>query len=175
MPVWFLKLIAAGMVVFATSMAGFTIAKGYRERPQQLRMLQSMLQALATEIAYGSTPLPEAFLRLSQSSPAPIAGLFRKAATSLNDPGATADEAWQDGLVELQAHSALHQADLAILEQLGSLLGLSDRADQERHLLLAVQQLVREEARAEQLRQSNERMWRYLGVLSGILLVIVLV
>ncbi len=175
MPVWFVKLIAAGMVVFATSMAGFTIARGYAERPRQLRALQSVLQGLATEIGYGATPLPEAFLRLSQSSPPPVDALFRKAAAVLSCAGTTADEAWGAGLAEFRANSALLQSDLEILEQLGGLIGLSDRTDQERHLLLAVQQLAREETRAEQSRQSNERMWRYLGVLSGILLVIVLV
>lgn len=175
MPIWLLKLFAASLVVFSTSVAGFSVAKGFRDRPRQLRALQSVLQGLATEIAYGATPLPEAFLRLGRASRQPIASLFLAAAAALAEPGATAELAWRQGVLQLAGNSALQETDLAILGQLGSLLGLSDRSDQERHLSLAVQQLAREEARAEEARQSNERMWRYLGVLSGLLLVIVLI
>lgn len=172
--VWFYKLIASGLVIFASSMTGFSVARSYRERPRHLRAMQSVLQGLATEISYGATPLPEAFAHLGRTSQRPVADLFFAAEETLRQPGSTANEAWQRGLERLAAGSALLKSDLSILSQLGSQLGLSDRQDQERHLLLAVQQLAREESRAEEARQSNERMWRYLGVLSGILLVIVL-
>lgn len=175
MSVWPLKLIAGAIVVFATSQVGFSVAKSYRDRPCQLRALQSLLQGLATEIAYGATPLPEAFLRLANSGPSPVSCLFATAAAALQQPGCTAAEAWRQGLEQLASQSALLSSDLAIVDQLSSVLGLSDRHDQERHLLLTVQQLVRAEAKAEEARLSNERMWRYLGVLSGILLVIVLI
>ncbi len=175
MSVWPLKLFAGALVVFATSRVGFGVARGYRDRPRRLRTLQSLLQGLATEIAYGATPLPEAFARLAASSSPPVSRLFQAASTALKTPGTTAAEAWRQGLDQLTPDSALLTSDLAIIEQLGSVLGLSDRQDQERHLLLAVQQLARAEAQAEDARSSNERMWRYLGVLSGILLVIVLI
>lgn len=175
MNVWVLKLLAGGLVVFASSATGFAVARNYRERPRHLRALQSALLGLATEIAYGATPLPEAFARLGETTPTPVAGCFRAAAAALRQAGVTAEEAWRQGLQRLQSESALLQTDLDILNQLGGLLGLSDRLDQERHLQLAVQQLSRAEVKAEEARSSNERMWRYLGVLSGILLVIVLV
>lgn len=175
MIVWFYKLIAGALVVFASSMTGFSMARRYRDRPRHLRAMQSVLQGLATEISYGATPLPEAFAHLGRTSQPPVADLFVTAAETLSQPGSTANDAWQQGLEQLAASSALLKSDLTILSQLGNLLGLSDRQDQERHLLLTVQQLAREEVRAEEARQSNERMWRYLGVLSGILLVIVLV
>jgi stage III sporulation protein AB len=175
MPIWLYKLVAGGLVVFACSMTGFTVARNYRERPRQLRALQSALQGLATEIAYGATPLPEAFCSLARTSQPPVADFFRSAAETLQNPGATAQDAWQRGLTQLRQESALLQSDLSVLGQLASVLGLSDRQDQERHLLLTVQQLSREETKAEEARASNERMWKYLGVLSGLLLVIVLV
>lgn len=175
MLVFFLKVIASACIVLATSTVGFDMARRYRDRPQHLRQLQSALQGLATEICYGSTPLPEAFASLAATHQSPIVDMFYAAAAELAFPGTTASTAWQTGMETLLKRSALKQSDLAVVGQLGAVLGLSDRLDQERHLLLAVQQLQRGEAVAEQERQQNERMWRYLGVLSGLLLVIVLV
>lgn len=156
-------------------MTGFTVARNYRERPRHLRQLQSALQGLCTEISYGATPLPDAFSHLATTTRDPVSCLFRASARVVSRPGATADEAWAEGLRELQAKSALLGTDIQILAQLGNVIGLSDRTDQERHLLLTAQQLQREEHKAEEDRQKNERMWKYLGVLSGVLLVIVLV
>ncbi len=175
MPLWLVKLIASSLILATTTKIGFDVARRYRERPEHLRQLQSVLQGLATEIAYGATPLPEAFSNLASTHSPPAQVMLRAAATSLSQPGCTAATAWQVGIDALLKVSAITASDLAIVQQLGAVLGLSDRRDQERHLLLAVQHLQREEARAEQERQQNERMWRYLGVLSGLMLVIVLV
>ncbi len=175
MIVLLLKIAASALIILATTIIGFDIARRYRDRPQHLRQLQSALQGLATEISYGATPLPEAFASLATTHRPPIADMFQVAASQLARPGTTAAVAWQAGLETLLKRSALGQRDLAVVGQLGTVLGLSDRLDQERHLLLALQHLQREEVLAEQERQQNERMWRYLGVLSGLLLVIVLV
>lgn len=162
------------MVATSTSLAGFAVARRYRDRPRLLRELQSALQALATEISYGATPLPEAFASLARRTRQPIAMLFSTAAAAISQPGQTAYVAWQAGLTALGDEAALTPGDIAILDDLSGVLGLSDRQDQERHLLLAVRQLQQEEAKAQEDRVQNERMWRYLGVLSGLLLVIVL-
>lgn len=175
MAILLLKTVASALIVLTTTAIGFDIARRYRDRPQHLRQLQSALQGLATEISYGATPLPEAFASLAATHQPPISVMFKAAAISLARPGSTAAAAWQVGLEALLCESAVNNSDLVVVRQLGSVLGLSDRRDQERHLLLAVQHLQREEARAEHERRQNERMWRYLGVLSGLLLVIVLV
>lgn len=171
----FLKAVASALIISTTSAVGFTIARRYRERPQHLRQLQSALQGLATEIGYGATPLPEACANLAATHQTPIADMFRSAALQLDQPGTTAAVAWQAGMITLLQRSALKEQDLLVTRQLGAVLGLSDRQDQERHLALAVQHLQREEAMAEQEQHKNERMWRYLGVLSGLMVVIVLV
>ncbi len=170
-----IKIVASGFIILATTTIGFEISRRYRDRPRHLRQLQSALQGLATEISYGVTPLPEAFATLATTHRSPISDMFQVAAQHLSMPGNTAQAAWELGLEALARQSALGTRDLMVVRQLGAVLGLSDSRDQERHLLLAVQHLEREAMTAEAERQQNERMWRYLGVLSGLLLVIVLV
>lgn len=169
-----IKLLSAAAVITATSAWGFGIAGVYRKRPQHLRQLQSGLQSLLTEITYGATPLPEALAAIGCRLDPPVAALFKRAAALVMIPGKTAAEAWHQGLHTLAADSAIKQEDLSVLRPLGQVLGLSDRQDQERHLLLALRHLLDAERQAEQERRQNENLWRYLGVLSGLMLVIVL-
>ena len=169
-----LKVMASGFIIWATTTFGFTQAGRYRDRPRHLRQLQSALGALATEINYGATPLPLAFSQLAGSFEPPGGILFRAVADSLAQPGMSAALAWQEGLMLLGECSALTGSDVLILQPLGAVLGKSDRLDQERHLRLTMQHLERAAVEAEEERATNERLWRSLGVLSGLLLVIIL-
>jgi stage III sporulation protein AB len=69
---------------------------------------------------------------------------------------------------------ALQESDCEVLFNFGQTLGVSDRQDQIKHIHLAVAHLSAEEsiARDEQLR--NEKMWKYLGALVGLTVVILL-
>lgn len=130
---------------------------------------------LETEIAYGATPLPEALSRLGDRMEEPVGRFLASVAALLADgQGRTAGEAWQAGLETLRDGSALVEADLDILTQFGFGLGVSDSSDQVRNLRLAQEQLRAEERRAEEDRTRNEKLWRTLGFLSGIVVVLII-
>jgi stage III sporulation protein AB len=63
---------------------------------------------------------------------------------------------------------------LEVLLGLSEVLGASGRADQVRHLALARERLAGQEARAAAERARYERLARYMGVLSGAALVLIL-
>ena len=87
----------------------------------------------------------------------------------------TAQEAWDVGLVSLQNQSALLAADLEVLRSLGGVLGVSNREDQQRHLMSAIRRLEAMHSLAVQDSHQSERLWRYLGVMVGIVIVIILI
>ncbi|MNW14896.1 stage III sporulation protein SpoAB [compost metagenome] len=58
--------------------------------------------------------------------------------------------------------------------QLGPILGISDRADQAKHLRLAVHVLQAEETAAAEEYRRYGAMWRSLGLLAGVLIVILM-
>lgn len=84
--------------MFATSFIGFEAAKRLSERPRQLRIFQSALQALEVEIMYGHTPLHEAARKLSDQLPDPAAAFFRSFAGQLTTLETTVKEAWEKAL-----------------------------------------------------------------------------
>lgn len=170
-----LKLLGALLTVLACGGLGIQVARQYARRPQELRALQSSLQLLEAEITYGAETLPAAFRRLAELLGQPVRDLFAGSAAALEERRAyAAPEAWRMSLQNYRSRSALRPCDLQVLEHLGSGLGNSGREEQVKNLALARQQLYQLELAAEADRQRNEHVWRTLGFLAGLTLVLLL-
>jgi stage III sporulation protein AB len=170
------KLAGAVLIVGCTSYAGWQVAGRYARRPAHLRDVATALAVLQTEVEYGATPLPEALIRAAQSGGAAVGPLFADTARRMGagggiTPGEAMRAAWQEGA----AATALAPSDVGVVLSLAEVLGASGRADQVRHLALARERLAGEEARAQEERARYERLARYLGVLSGAALVLILI
>ncbi|MBL0388145.1 stage III sporulation protein AB [Tumebacillus sp. ITR2] len=169
------KLLGGLLILGACTMAGFRMANRYAERPKQLRQFVSALKVLETEIFYAATPLPDACQRIAARLPAPVGEFFHKMSDKLRDGrGLTGDGAWQEALDEMRSRLVLKEGDRDVLRQFGRTLGASDRADQIKHIHLGVAHLTAEEASAREDQARNEKMWRYLGALLGLTVVILL-
>lgn len=170
-----LKLLGSLIIVITSSWIGFIIAGYYRERPKQLRDFQSALQMLQTEIIYGSTPIPEALSRIAKKTNMPVSTFFQNVKEILyNYRGYTVDEAWEIALKNLHRESSLNKTDKEILSVLGNYLGISDKQDQIKHLKLTSSYLKKQEENAEEERKKNEKMWKYLGVLTGLMIILLI-
>jgi stage III sporulation protein AB len=169
------SLAGAALIVGSTTYAGWQIAGGYARRPRELRDVQTALAVLQTEIEYGATPLPAALIQAARAAGEPCGLLFAATATHLNNgDGITPGEAMRAALSQNSAATVLKAEDLEVLLALAGVLGSTGRADQVRHLQLARRRLEAEEARAHEERQRFERTARYLGVLSGAALALML-
>lgn len=173
-----IKLIGALCILFATTALGFAQAAQFAKRPQQIRVLIQALQRLETEIVYAFTPLPEALGRIGQSlfTVEKTVAIFFKEASQLLEhrTGFSAQEIWQQSLEKHWSGTAFQQNEREIVLKLGDYLGLSDREDQTKHIRLAMDQLKLEEELAREEQQRYEKMWKSLGVLGGMFVVIVL-
>ncbi|ADL08076.1 stage III sporulation protein SpoIIIAB [Thermosediminibacter oceani] len=169
------KILGAILVIFSSTMIGFIIAGYYQQRPRTLRNLQQALSMLETEIDYGQTPLPEALKNVSRSCDPEISKfLERVRQLLLSIEGFTAGEAWEKSLREFRSQFPLQESDFEILTSFGKYLGSSDKDDQIRNLKLTLSQLRQQEVLAVEEKQKNEKMWRYLGVLTGLTVVLLL-
>jgi stage III sporulation protein AB len=169
------KMLGGMLVFLVATLGGFQIAARYAERPKQLRHLISALQVLETEILYGATPLPSACRRIGRRTPQPVGPFFERVADYLGDGlGRAVEAAWREALDELVAESALKQVEREVLQSFGRTLGISDREDQIKHIRLAIAQLSSEEKDARDEQARNEKMWKYLGALLGLTVVILL-
>lgn len=171
-----IKLLGALVVVFSCTLIGLTVASAYSRRPGEIRALQNALQLLETEIAYGATPLPDALSSVAERCDSRVALLFSLSARELMTMrGITAREAWEYALAEFYPKSALNRVDRSILLELGNSLGVSDREDQIKHLMLAKEQLKLEQAKAEDASIKNTKVYNYLGFLGGLTIVLILI
>ncbi len=169
------KTIGAAMILAAGGSMGFIWARVYEKRPQQLVSLEAALQLLETEILYGATPLPEAMDLVAEKCDPEISGLFRYTALELRKmEGITAGEAWHRAMIKVFPATSLTDQDLFVLKRFGASLGISDREDQAKHLTLAKLQLKSAVGRAEAVCRKNATVFKYLGFLGGLLLVLVL-
>lgn len=171
-----LKLFGAVLILFAGTAIGFVQAGSYINRSKQLRMLIYALQRLETEINYGQTPLPAALQKSSEGISQPINRIFTDAALMLEEPRELSmQEAWQQAIDRVWGSTALKEREKDVLLRMGTVLGMSDAEDQQKHLQLAQLQLKGEEEQAIQEQQRYANMWRSLGTLGAILIVILMV
>ncbi|MGZ4162463.1 MAG: stage III sporulation protein SpoIIIAB [Tumebacillaceae bacterium] len=170
-----IKLIGSALVLAVGTRFGFYMAARYADRPKQLRHFVNALQILETEILYGATPLPDACSRIGTRLALPVGPFFVTLGDKLRDGrGITADVAWREALTEHREQMVLKEPDRDVLLAFGRTLGVSDREDQIKHIHLAIAHLSTEEANARDEQSRNEKMWKYLGALLGLTVVILL-
>ncbi|MFT4415627.1 stage III sporulation protein SpoIIIAB [Fredinandcohnia humi] len=169
-----IKIVGAILIILATTWAGFEAARRLSERPRQLRILKTALQSLEAEIMYGHVPLIDVATHLSRQIPKPISYFFEKFAYKLQSGEMSVKSAWDESLQEVSKVTAFQQGEIEILQQFGETLGQHDRTSQQKHILLALTHLDREESDARDKQSRYEKMMKSLGFLSGLLLVILL-
>ncbi|HOQ07528.1 MAG TPA: stage III sporulation protein SpoIIIAB [Clostridiales bacterium] len=171
----FLKIAGSMIVLLASSFLGYILARDCSRRPQQLRSLQNLLQMFENHITYLSDVLVEAFDRISRSG-VETGIFFRTAAELLKDgTAANASEAWEMAVRNCIGLTALNKEDEQILLSFGKMLGSTDLEGQIKNIRLTLGQLAVQEEKAEENRKKNESMYKSLGILGGMALVIILI
>ncbi|MFY0543269.1 stage III sporulation protein SpoIIIAB [Brevibacillus sp. H7] len=169
------KLIGAVLILFSASMVGWQIGRYYAYRPVQLRALLVALQMLETEIVYGLTPLHRALMKIGHRIQREVGQLFLTTAELLiAEETQSVEVCLLKSIGKHWSNTALGKQEKAVLSSLGQVLGASDREDQQKHLRLAITHLrgLEEEARTEQ--EKYEKMYKSLGFLGGLLVVILM-
>ena len=169
-----MKFVGAILIILASGSFGFLVAQQIALRPQQLRQLKTAVEMLKTEIEYGVTPLPAAFTKIAKNLSSPISQIFIVAQSNLEE-GVIAQQAWQNSVSEVTPKTALTAEDERIVLEIGYNLGNSSSKDQIRHLNLAQEQITNCYQEAINNKQQKVKLWRYLGVLTGLLIVIIIV
>lgn len=169
-----IKIIGAICIIIATSWIGFEASKALSERTRQLRILRSALQSLEAEIMYGHAPLHEASRRIAKQISRPVSEIFDLFAMNLIKGDTTASDAWNKALEDVWNRTAFKTTELEILKQFGETLGKHDLLQQQKQIRLALTHLEREEDEAREKQASYGKMFRNLGFLIGLFIIILL-
>ncbi|NLD50450.1 MAG: stage III sporulation protein AB [Clostridiaceae bacterium] len=170
-----IKLIGSFIVLVSCSVLGFIHSQKFSRRPSELRTLQGLLQMFENEISFLSNVLSDAFLKIHRCSDSLVSLFFMATVENLrSDAGLNASEAWAMAVEENISRTSLCKEDKEILVSFGKLLGGSDIDGQIKNIRLTINQLKLQEQKAEELRRKNEGMFKNLGVLGGLAIIIIL-
>lgn len=169
------KLAGSIIVILSCTFLGYILSADCRKRPQQLRDLQGMLQMFENQISYLSDILSEAFERICRVCRSEAAVFFEATVDLLKENrNMSAGQAWEQAVRDNIRKTALDREDEGILLEFGKMLGSTDIDGQVKNIRLTQEQLRHQEEKAEAGRSRNEKMYRSLGLLGGIAVVIVL-
>lgn len=170
-----IKVVGATIIITGTALIGFLMDKFEVYRMNDLQNLKRALVFLKGEIDYMITSLPVAMEQVGSKIELGIGKIFTYAGESMKrKSGFSAEQLWEEA-VELNCnHTYLSKGDKKNLLLLGSALGYLDKEMQKRNIDLLIIYLEDEIKKLVLHHQKNGRLYKSLGFLGGLLIVILL-
>ncbi|NLK97526.1 stage III sporulation protein AB [Defluviitalea saccharophila] len=173
--IMFIKLIGAICTVIGTTFIGLLLDKLDVYRMNDLKTLQKAFVFLKGEIDYMITPLPLAMEQVGSRIGSNIGNIFTYAGELMGKKtGYNASELWENAVERYIDDTYLSKVDKSILLSFGNALGYLDKEMQKNNINLCILYLEDEMKKLDLHHQKNGRLYRSLGILSGLLIVILL-
>lgn len=171
-----LKIIGSILVITSTSLVGFYYSRMFLERLKQIREMQYALTMLESEIIYSSSPLTEALGYISKRSKEPLKEFFNVFSKKLKNKEVDGIlEGFQLTLNEFKTELKFQKDEIDSISSFLKSLESSDLEGQKKSFNITMKKLDDFEKRAQEIMSKNEKLYKYLGVCSGLLIVIILV
>lgn len=167
----FIKTTLLFLVFGTISSIGIKISNGYKIRAHNLKQIKKGLKILETKVTYTYEQLPYIFLDISHKINGPVGKLFSDTGTRMQLE--FAGEAWEKCIDDSRIY--LNYEDKEALKSLGKLLGKTDIQGQLNQISLVNNFLDEQIKEAVESKEKNEKMYKKLGVIVGLAVVIVLV
>lgn len=171
-----LKLLLFASIFISSSTMGHLYGQRFSTRLENLIFLEQCIKILETEIIYGATPLPEALNDTFNKGNMKVSYIFRyiKEDLILNKR----DSVYESFLaIENCLYEEIHlkKEDVEIFLSLGRVLGTSDRLDQQKNFVMVLNQINAKVLDAKIDKEKNEKLYKTLGVIGGLGIIILLV
>jgi stage III sporulation protein AB len=172
-----LKWLGALMILSAALAWGNCQAVRLQRRLAEIEEFRTALRLLVAEIGYTATPLPRAVDHVISRLRRPqVCAFFKQVRISLDgsEHVTSAAAAWADAAAGCRSKMDLGRQDWDVLLRAAAGLGGLGRENQVKQLELAEAQLGHLAAEAAANCRNGEKMWRYLGAMGGLAIVILL-
>lgn len=171
-----MKWAGAVLVMVSAGCLGFYGGHVLTRRTEQMRAVQKIVYLLRGEIRYSLSKLPEIFEGLSRKAEPPFDSFLGTVAGRLDRmDGATMAEIWREELEACRNALSLRAEERQALEELGTGLGYLDKEMQLQLIGLFLSKWETGLAEAEKNAEKDCRLYRYLGVLGGLVLTVMLI
>ena len=170
-----IRLLGMVLTLAASSALGLYLSSLAKFRQQDLLEFKKALLILKSEIEYIAAPLPEAISNIAVRTTNPVSKIFAHFAQNLknNDDGETAYQLWMEAIKAYKKESFLKKGDWELIEGFGKTLGYLDKQMQVDSIKFTTDYLDSQVAELQAVGDKNQRMFRSLGVIGGVLLLVV--
>lgn len=171
-----LKFILLIGIFCTSSTIGILISKKYMNRLHILKDIKSALNMFEVKLNFSSDTIPEIFEDISNKIGGSAGEIFKDTidALGLNDTNSIlVGETWERALDKKV--NLLKMEDIKSLKTLGKLLGKTDVEGQINQIKLVCEFLDKQIEEALEEKNKNEKLYKKLGVIVGLVIVIVLV
>lgn len=164
------KIIIYAFIFLSSSLIGILISKKYENRVNELKEFKNAINIFKTKIRYTYETIPNIFTEISENVNSNISNVFKFAAQKMDI--LTAGDAWDIALKMEDLN--INKEDRMVLNNLSKLLGKTDLQGQLNSIEMTLDFLDAQIRNAENQKNKNEKLYRTLGMLIGLSIVIIL-
>ncbi len=170
-----IKIIGGILVVGSSGLYGLYLSGKEDYKISDLNQMKKALLILKSEISYAHSTLPEAFLNIAERISPPVSEFFFLIAQELfKKQEKKASQLWEEIFTEGLSKTYFDKEDLEAFNGFGKTVGFLDREMQINSIDSTLGYIEQKIALLYEQKQKNSRLYRSLGILGGILVVVVL-
>ena len=170
----FVKYTILFFIFFIAAWIGNLISKKYKNRVDELKNFKESFNILESKIKFTYEPLEDIFDEISNIvNKNSIKSIFIGAKNNMKKSGLKIS--WNSAIENNKQDLSLNNEDLNIIKGLGNMLGKTDVDGQLSEIKLSMSFLDTQIAMAEEECKKNEKMYRTLGTIFGLAIIIILI
>lgn len=167
----FIKYCMLFFVFIASTLIGKYLAQKYIYRLEELEEIKNVLNILKTKVKFTYEPIPDIFREISNNTNKNISSFLNNVVNKMNYESATI--AWEKSIEEYAGN--LNQEDKQSIKTLSKLLGATDVEGQISQIDVTESFLDKQIRQATIEKEKNEKLYKKLGTIIGLAIVIILV
>lgn len=170
------KIIGALFIIGSTSTVGIYFSKLDKYRMEDLEQLKKAFTILKNQINFSFMPLPEALKQIALRVEGEISEILKEISELLEKKeGETAAQIWNDMWKKKKEKTYLSKEDIDVLFSFGKAVGYLDRQQQISNIEITISYIEQVKQQLEKRLEKNSKIYRTIGILSGLLIAIVLI
>ena len=169
------KYIFLCLILLGASLIGNLVSRKYRNRVKELKDFKEICNIMQTKIKFTYEPLGDILEEISKlmAKTNRISEILKNISQDLK----TKDfkTAWEDRINENKELLNLNEEDISVINGLGNNLGKTDLEGQISEIQMTMDFIDTQIQDAEMSRKKNEKLYRSLGTIFGLAIIIILI
>ncbi len=170
-----MRLAASVTIMAGCGFLGIIFASALKKRVCRLEEFQNVIKQLEFDIEFSNIPIGESLKRIGGNLEGCMKSVLEYISTQLREQRcADMYSVWKKALERFRSELNLTDDDIKIILEFSKTLGCGDRTSEKNNIRAVLMRLKVAEEEARTQATSNAKMYRGLGFLTGIFIVIVL-